>query len=242
MYQWAPPGGSDSGARGVSPMSRCSGSSASRSGTRSNSSVPRPCSRTRAPSGSPAAERNWCGHDSRPRLTPGTWLAWASGLGLAAEAGRLRCPALVGPEPVVGPASVPADVGRLVVEREVVGNRVARGVGAAERLAGDDHDSARERCRGIARLVAADRVVPHHRLLRADETDPGAGDGWAALLGLTELVVRPGRVALDKPPSCVAGRAGVQDADPETVVDDRVVEGAAMCRVAQEEAEGSVPP
>src|SRR4051794_13387464 len=57
-YQCAPPGGSDSGPRGVYPWSRRSGSSASSSGWRSCSSAPRPCRRTRAPSASPAAGRS----------------------------------------------------------------------------------------------------------------------------------------------------------------------------------------
>src|SRR4051794_25923633 len=56
-YQCAPPGGRASGPRGVTPSSRRSGSSMSRSGKRSSSSAPRPCNRTRAPSGSPAGSR-----------------------------------------------------------------------------------------------------------------------------------------------------------------------------------------
>ena len=54
-YQCAPPGGSESGARGQKPSRRRSGSSASSSGSRSYSSAPRPWKRTSAPSGSPAA-------------------------------------------------------------------------------------------------------------------------------------------------------------------------------------------
>ena len=47
-----------SGPRGVTPCRRRSGSSASRRGWRSYSSAPRPWSRTRVPSGSPAAGRS----------------------------------------------------------------------------------------------------------------------------------------------------------------------------------------
>src|SRR5436305_9264294 len=58
MYQCAPPGGSVSGARGVYPCSRRSGSSTSSSGKRSCSSAPRPCSSTSAASASPSAGRS----------------------------------------------------------------------------------------------------------------------------------------------------------------------------------------
>src|SRR6266436_1719368 len=54
MYQWAPPGGSDSGPRGVTPSRRRSGPRSSSSRSRSRSSDPRPWNSTRAPSGSPA--------------------------------------------------------------------------------------------------------------------------------------------------------------------------------------------
>src|SRR5829696_194161 len=67
-YQWRPPGGTlVSGAPGVIPNSRRSGSSSSSMGWRSRSSTPRPCSRISAPSGSPAG--------SRTRWTsPPSWL------------------------------------------------------------------------------------------------------------------------------------------------------------------------
>ena len=55
-YQWAPPGGSDSGPRAVAPSRRRSGSSTSSSGNRSCSSAPRPWNRTSAPSGVPRRE------------------------------------------------------------------------------------------------------------------------------------------------------------------------------------------
>src|ERR671924_268318 len=59
-YQWAPPGGSESGPRGAIPSRRRSGSRTSKSGTRSCSSAPRPWKRTKRPSGSPAAGRTRC--------------------------------------------------------------------------------------------------------------------------------------------------------------------------------------
>src|SRR3954453_4069360 len=58
MYQCAPPGGSDSGPRGVWPGTRRSGSSTSSSGKRSFSSAPRPWKSTSAPSASPSAGRS----------------------------------------------------------------------------------------------------------------------------------------------------------------------------------------
>src|SRR5215211_5430405 len=176
MYQWAPPGGSESGARGVRPTSRRSESSASSSGNRSNSSVPRPCRRTRAPSGASAAGRNRCGQDSRPALIPGPWSRPEADAWLAAEARGLGRVAAVVPEPVVSPRAIPPDVGGLVVEREVVGDRVVGGIGAAERLARDHDDAARE-WRRLARLVVADRVVADDGAPRADEPDAGAGGG-----------------------------------------------------------------
>ena len=50
-YQCLPPGGSESGASGVRPSSRRSGSSSSSSGYRSCTPAPRPWSRTSAPTG-----------------------------------------------------------------------------------------------------------------------------------------------------------------------------------------------
>src|SRR5919204_6923216 len=68
-YQCAPPGGSDSGPRGVAPLKRRSGSSASSSGKRSCSSAPRPWNRTSAPCGSPEGGRVLA-TSVTPRLLP----------------------------------------------------------------------------------------------------------------------------------------------------------------------------
>src|SRR5881392_1604822 len=145
MYQWAPPGGRESGARGVSPTSRRSGSSASSRGRRSNSSVPRPCSRISAPSGVPSAGRNWWGQDSRFGLTPGPVRPMSDATHyLGAEATGHRDVAPVPPELVPAAVPVPHDVGRLVLERVVADDPVLRRGAAAERLRGGDDDAAGE--------------------------------------------------------------------------------------------------
>src|SRR5438128_2697555 len=79
MYQWAPPGGRVSGARGVTPRSRRCGSSTSSSGLRSYSLVPRPCSKTSAPAGSPVGGRTTCTSASVPVMRAPTLPGWHAG-------------------------------------------------------------------------------------------------------------------------------------------------------------------
>src|SRR3954451_9465853 len=241
MYQWAPPGGSDSGARGVSPTRRRSGSSASSSGSRSNSSVPLPCSRTSAPSGLTPAGRNWCGQPSGPGLTPeapGSPVTVPTGL--LAKAIRLRRVASVLPELVAVALAVSDDVGRLVLEGVVLQDPGLGCDAAAERLGGGDDTDSREGSAGLRGPVAQHRVALDDALLGTQDADAGAGDRRSPAIGLAEVGVRVGLVVADAPVDHATGRAGVEQPDAEAVGNGLASHRATVRGVAQEEPELAV--
>src|SRR5215475_13082063 len=151
-----------------------------------------------------------------------------------AESGRGRGGAVVADEAHAGPRAVPAQVGRLVTEGGIAGDRVEIRIASAEH-AGAHHDDAT----GVEllALVALHAVLGDLGLGGAEQQDAAALERRRFVARLAELVVAEHAVALHNGIACPARLAIVEHEDSLAVPGGPVVHDGHASGVPDENAE-----